>query len=139
MVESTIQYTRKLNTVEHLFETNEKLAKAIVHHGMSFYNISQAELDQFIVESEKQGVSPDKTSVSQSLKHFVRDWSSEGVREREQAFPCILRTMVNISTSMSSQTATIQSPLRVLLPGAGLGRLAHEIASLGGLFLPQVG
>ncbi|KAB8226298.1 N2227-like protein-domain-containing protein [Aspergillus novoparasiticus] len=125
IVESTVKYTRKLNTVEHLFETNERLAHEIVKHGMQFYNISQTELDQFVKENEKQGINTDKTSVSQVMKHFVRDWADEGHDERQDAFPCVLGTLANMSR-------TFEHPLRVLLPGAGLGRLAHEVNALGG-------
>ncbi|KAF7626759.1 hypothetical protein AFLA_014144 [Aspergillus flavus NRRL3357] len=125
IVESTVKYTRKLNTVEHLFETNERLAHEIVKHGMQFYNISQTELDQFVKENEKQGINTDKTSVSQAMKHFVRDWADEGHDERQDAFPCILGSLANMSR-------TFEHPLRVLLPGAGLGRLAHEVNALGG-------
>ncbi|KAE8142847.1 N2227-like protein-domain-containing protein [Aspergillus pseudotamarii] len=125
IVESTVKYTRKLNTVEHLFETNEQLAHEIVKHGMHFYNISQAELDQFIKENENKGVNTDKTSVSQAMKHFVRDWADEGYEERQDAFPCVLGTLANMSR-------TSEQPLRVLLPGAGLGRLAHEVNALDG-------
>ncbi|GAB1207659.1 hypothetical protein APSETT445_006384 [Aspergillus pseudonomiae] len=123
IVESTIKYTRKLNTVDHLFETNEKLAHEIVKHGMQFYNITQTELDKFIKENEKQGVNTDKTSVSQAMKHFVRDWADEGYDERQDAFPCILGTLANMSRNL-------EQPLRVLLPGAGLGRLANEVNAL---------
>ncbi|KNG82309.1 hypothetical protein ANOM_008946 [Aspergillus nomiae NRRL 13137] len=125
IVESTIKYTRKLNTVDHLFETNEKLAHEIVKHGMQFYNITQTELDKFIKENEKQGVNTDKTSVSQAMKHFVRDWADEGYDERQDAFPCILGTLANMSRNL-------EQPLRVLLPGAGLGRLANEVNALSG-------
>ncbi|BDD58800.1 hypothetical protein MAP00_004052 [Monascus purpureus] len=34
----------------------------------------------------------DRTSVSQAMKHFVRDWADEGHEERQQAFPCILNS-----------------------------------------------
>ena len=101
------------------------MAHEIVKHGKQFYNISQTELDQFIKENEKKGVNTDKTSVSQAMKHFVRDWADEGYEERQDAFPCVLGTLANMSR-------TSEQPLRVLLPGAGLGRLAHEVNALGG-------
>lgn len=125
MVESTVKYTRKLNTVDHLFESNERLAHDIVKHGMGFYNIPQRELDEFIKQNEKQGINTDRTSVSQAMKHFVRDWADEGHDERQKAFPCVLGTLANMSR-------IVEQPLRVLLPGGGLGRLAHEVDSLGG-------
>jgi carnosine N-methyltransferase len=125
LLESTIHYTRKLNTAEHLFETNSEITRSIVDYGLSFYNISQSELDEFIQESESQQRSVDRTSVSQGMKHFVRDWADEGDEERQQSFGCILK-------SLAQTPRTKDKPLRVLLPGSGLGRLAHEVDNLGG-------
>ncbi|KAJ5827657.1 hypothetical protein N7447_004420 [Penicillium robsamsonii] len=125
LLESTIYYTRKLNTIEHLLETNGKLARSIVDYGLLFYNISQSELDEFIKESESQQRSVDRTSVSQGMNHFVRDWADEGHEERQQSFGCILK-------SLAQTPRTKDRPLRVLLPGSGLGRLAHEVNRLGG-------
>ncbi|EKV12646.1 hypothetical protein PDIG_42470 [Penicillium digitatum PHI26] len=111
--------------MEHLLDTNNELARSIVDYGLSFYNISQSELDEFIKESEAQQRSADKTSVSQGMKHFVRDWADEGNEERQQSFGCILK-------SLAQMPRTKDRPLRVLLPGSGLGRLAHEADKLGG-------
>ncbi|KXG51579.1 uncharacterized protein PGRI_089720 [Penicillium griseofulvum] len=125
LLESTVHYTRKLNTAEHLFETNSEITRSIVDYGLSFYNISQSELDEFIQESETQQRSVDRTSVSQGMKHFVRDWADEGDEERQQSFGCILK-------SLAQTPRAKDKPLRVLLPGSGLGRLAHEVDNLGG-------
>jgi hypothetical protein len=57
----------------------------------------------------------------------VRDWSDEGSKERNDAFPCILSTLQSLGTQ-----TTENKPLKVLLPGSGLGRLGHDIAKLGG-------
>ncbi|THC92419.1 hypothetical protein EYZ11_008109 [Aspergillus tanneri] len=125
LVESTVHYTRKLNAVEHLLEINEQLAKAIVTQGLQFYNVSRSELDEFIRQQEQEGQATDRTSVSQAMKHFVRDWAEEGSEERQEAFPCVLSTLERIPR-------TSEQPLRVLVPGAGVGRLAHEIDGLRG-------
>lgn len=114
--------------MEHLLETNNELARSIVDHGLWFYNISQSELDEFVEESESQQRSADKTSVSQGMKHFVRDWADEGQEERQQSFGCILK-------SLAQTPRANERPLRVLLPGAGLGRLAHEVDNLGGEYI----
>lgn len=63
--------------------------------------------------------------MAQAMKHFVRDWADEGYNERQQAFPCVL-------DSLASMSRTRDRPLRVLVPGSGLGRLAHDIDGLGG-------
>ena len=111
-----------------MLKVNANLARSIADHGLRFYNITQLELDDFINEAEAQGKPIDKTSVTQGMKHFVRDWSTEGKDERKQSFQTIL-------DSLNQQPRKTNDPLRVLLPGAGLGRLAHEIHNLGGVLL----
>lgn len=96
-------------------------------HAMEFYQIPQDELDEHMSNAAKDNRVADKMSVVQSLKHYVRDWSDEGVKERNQAFPCILDTLEQVKISASDQ-----KPLKVLLPGSGLGRLSHDVANLGG-------
>lgn len=93
---------------------------------MASYAVDQKELDSHIKEAEKTGRSADRISTSQTLKHFVRDWADEGSKERADAFPCILSTLANLKTRAASE-----APLRILLPGAGVGRLGTEVANLG--------
>lgn len=125
LLDSAINYTDKLKRTENLLKVNARLAQSIAQTGLQFYNITSSELDEFIRETEAQGRRADRTSVSQSMKHFVRDWADEGYTERQESFQCILR-------SLSQIPRTDDRPLRVLVPGAGLGRLAHEIHKLGG-------
>ncbi|CAG7921062.1 unnamed protein product [Penicillium olsonii] len=125
LLESAIDYPRKLESINRLLDVNVELASSIADYGLRFYNISQIELDEFIKEAEAQGKRIDKTSVTQGMKHFVRDWAEDGHEER-------LKTFQSILNSLEQEVRTIDAPLRVLLPGAGLGRLAHEIANLGG-------
>ncbi|BCS21481.1 uncharacterized protein APUU_21913A [Aspergillus puulaauensis] len=125
LVEQTIGYTRKLNTVEHLFEDNDRIAADVVRHGLEFYDIPRKELDEFIKDMQKEKKGPDRTSVVQGMKHFVRDWSEEGLFERGDAFKCILDNLAKMDRSEDK-------PIRVLAPGAGAGRLGYEIDALDG-------
>ena len=67
----------------------------------------------------------DLSRVRESLKHYLRDWSSEGAGEREIIFSPILDILKRIPEGERSSQ-------RVLVPGSGLGRLAWEISQLGG-------
>ncbi|KAM5435557.1 putative carnosine N-methyltransferase [Microsporum canis] len=125
-IESIVGYTSKLSKVKGLFAENDNLAQDILNHALEFYQIERIELEQFIKEAESGGITADKTSTSQAMKHFVRDWSKEGLFERKAAFPCVLEALNNYTVHSNNP------PLRVLLPGSGLGRLAHDISNLGG-------
>lgn len=126
-----IKYRDKLNNIEHVIDRNVVICDGIVEHALSFYNIERKELQEFIAEQEKAGQSPDLTSVQQSLKHYVRDWAKEGAHERDAAFPCILEALEALYPSRNTGNSSTAAA-KVLLPGAGLGALGHEVASLGG-------
>lgn len=114
--------------MEHLIDVNDDLAKEIVQTGMNFYGISQSELDTFIAAQVRDGKNADRTSVAQAMKHFVRDWAEEGQEERDESFTCLLDQLKDMERES-------HSPLKVLVPGGGVGRLAHEIANIDGEFV----
>lgn len=99
---------------------------------MEFYQIAQDELDSHTKQMSTANRPAERVSVSQSLKHFVRDWAVSGANERNAAFPCILKALMNLQRNHRGQER-----LKVVLPGAGLGRLGHEVAKLGGEYNPK--
>ena len=128
MLERTIQYSQKLNENDHLLDKNKELQDKIVQHAIQYYEIDQDELDEHVRAAVKEGRVPEKVGVVQALKHLIRDWSAEGDNEHNDAFPCVLNTLLQ---SSDFQRAT---PAKVLLPGSGLGRLGHDIHALGGQY-----
>lgn len=70
----------------------------------------------------------DMDKVQSTLKQFVRDWSEDGRQERRQCYDPILDELESIYGNL---TSIQRSRTKVLVPGAGLGRLAYEIASRG--------
>lgn len=66
------------------------------------------------------------------MKHYVRDWAEEGQGERDEAFPCIL-------SQLNQMDRAGKTPLKILVPGGGVGRLAHTIAGLDGEFRGSLG
>lgn len=63
-------------------------------------------------------------SLSSTLRQIVRDWAEEGAEEREACYTPILNLL-------TEHFSGITDNCRVLVPGAGLGRLAFEIARRG--------
>ncbi|KAK5058859.1 hypothetical protein LTR84_011123 [Exophiala bonariae] len=134
MIERGLNYTSNFAKARELFSLNRHLVDDIVRHALEYYELSEDELNTFInvVESDKENaLRPDRTSVSQALKHVVREWSLDGQHERLATFPCVLGTLQELCAGPVDRAAGI--PVKVLLPGAGLNRLAHEIASLDSL------
>ena len=57
----------------------------------------------------------------------MRDWSAEGREERERCYGVILEAL----RSRFPPEKHVPNSVRVLLPGAGLGRLVWEVARAG--------
>jgi len=70
----------------------------------------------------------DMDKVRSTLKQFVRDWSVEGEAEREASYKPMTDALLEY---YKHKTPEERKRLRVLVPGAGLGRLAWDVAKLG--------
>lgn len=105
---------------------NAELAEKIFDHGLQYYGVSRDELDDFVHDTTN-GTTKQMGNTLYAMKHFVRDWSGGGLHERDATYPCVLEA---IQRAFPSRSAS--EPAKVLVPGSGLGRLGHEIASLGG-------
>ncbi|KAF9531199.1 N2227-like protein-domain-containing protein [Crepidotus variabilis] len=70
----------------------------------------------------------DFDKLRSTLKQFVRDWSSEGKIERDSCYEPLKEALVAHYAHVPPEE---RHQLRVLVPGAGLGRLAFDVAKLG--------
>ncbi|KAJ6488211.1 N2227-like protein-domain-containing protein [Mycena vitilis] len=103
----------------------DKLAQATNANGRITDALARLAEKQFDIDlPPRGGTSMDLMRVREALKHFIRDWSADGLREREKIFAPILDVlrMMDVGDRASR---------RVLVPGSGLGRLAWEISELG--------
>jgi carnosine N-methyltransferase len=76
-------------------------------------------------------VDEDKMSkVRSGLRQLSRDWSTEGAEERNQCYSRIVKDIESMYPIHDSDS-TDSTPPKVLVPGAGLGRLAWELANSG--------
>ena len=70
----------------------------------------------------------DVQSVRAALKQCVRDWSSAGAAERQESYAQVID---EVQRNFPSPRYPNGLKVKVLTPGAGLGRLSFEIARLG--------
>ncbi|XP_068158786.1 carnosine N-methyltransferase isoform X1 [Drosophila tropicalis] len=101
---------------------DEDEAPAHVRHG---------DMDQNIVildDDDLADVEPLKILKAQStLKLIARDWSADGALEREQSYKPIIDSIVEYYKPSDYAL----NEIKILVPGAGLGRLTYELACLG--------
>ncbi|KAI6143798.1 N2227-domain-containing protein [Pisolithus tinctorius] len=67
----------------------------------------------------------DMDKLRSTIKLFVRDWSKDGKAERDLCYEPMKKALEEHFEGRDRNT------LRVLVPGAGLGRLAYDVAKLG--------
>ncbi|KAF8812835.1 N2227-domain-containing protein [Phlegmacium glaucopus] len=70
----------------------------------------------------------DMDKLRSTLKQFVRDWSEEGMQERELCYKPMKDALIEYFATVAPEA---RRDLRVLVPGVGLGRLAYDVAKLG--------
>ena len=114
---NSIGYPKKLDQLGYVTTLNATITDGIAQ-------LAQEEFPFLLYQRRIDMVSPDLTGVRESLKHFIRDWSEEGARERTRTFPPILDVLNEVDPSR-------RADMKILVPGCGLGRLAWEISQLG--------
>ncbi|KAI8913922.1 N2227-domain-containing protein [Powellomyces hirtus] len=77
---------------------------------------------------ESRVAESDMDKVRSTLRQFARDWSSEGRLERQLTYDPIL---AELEQRFSHLDEAQRGNLHILVPGAGLGRLAFDIVKRG--------
>ncbi|CAO0797333.1 unnamed protein product [Mucor circinelloides] len=123
-------YLDKVNQVDGRIEENMNLIRAIVKSASMFTEDADDEPEQNPKKQQQNPpVSPmDMDKVRSTLKQFVRDWAKEGECERKVTYDPIIQELNEIYKDLPMHD---RGAVRVLVPGAGLGRLAFDIAKAG--------
>ncbi|KAK9449483.1 N2227-like protein-domain-containing protein [Limtongia smithiae] len=111
-----VDYHKRLQNIDKAAASNGEITATIAKLAEREFGVTRSEL--------LHGHAVRNSRVIELLKHFVRDWSDIGAVERNGSFPTILGAL---QTEFSSDI----SNKKVLVPGAGVGRLAYEISQLG--------
>ncbi|MED6285978.1 Carnosine N-methyltransferase [Characodon lateralis] len=115
-----------LDRVRRCAEHNQEVLDAIVHNGLHmFENVEYGERED--PRKARTSSTFDMDKLKSTIKQFVRDWSEAGQPERESCYKPIIQEIQRLFPSDQYDVSKVS----VLVPGAGLGRLAWEIARLG--------
>ncbi|KAK7792666.1 hypothetical protein R5R35_012025 [Gryllus longicercus] len=118
-------YKGHLRDIKTCIERNHRIIQLIIKDVAYMFENVVAPPEPVTV-SPMPGVA-DLEKVQATLKQFVRDWSQEGAAERQACYqPIIDEIIANFPPDQC-----VPTNIRVLVPGAGLGRLAYEIARRG--------
>jgi len=112
----SFDYTTRINKIKQGILTNEKFLFDIVNKYKNNHSKNTTKLN-----SSKRLIEINK--LRSTLKLFIRDWANEGKRERDITYNPIITEIKNYFSNFKDK--------KILVPGAGLCRLAFEIAKLG--------
>ncbi|RYC60823.1 hypothetical protein CHU98_g5390 [Xylaria longipes] len=127
-------YLETLNRVDDAINSNAELARTIVKMGLRSFGMVEPNKDAIMPE-EWSGVAKnnDMDKARSTIRQFYRDWSSGGRVERDACYGPVFHALdIEKARKLgSSSEADTTKPLRVLVPGAGLGRLVFDLCRLG--------
>jgi carnosine N-methyltransferase len=122
-------YLDTLNAVDHAIDKNAELSLSILQAGLESFGISQNAHEFTDGEGSNnwrgKATSNDLEKARSTLRQFYRDWSAEGSAEREACYGPVIKAL------LSERSARAGANLRVLVPGAGLGRLVFDLCCAG--------
>ncbi|KAE8451182.1 hypothetical protein EG329_004346 [Mollisiaceae sp. DMI_Dod_QoI] len=120
-------YLDTLNAVDDAIDKNAELSLAILHSGLESFGIGPPSTQDRKDFKEWLGkaTSNDLEKARSTLRQFYRDWSDEGASEREACYGPVITALQAELALRSGQT------IRVLVPGAGLGRLVFDLCCAG--------
>ncbi|KAI0969723.1 N2227-like protein-domain-containing protein [Xylaria arbuscula] len=147
LAEPPFNYLDTLNRVDNAIESNAELARTIVKMGLHSFGMVETDAEPVMPE-EWTGVAKcnDLDKARSTIRQFYRDWSAEGRVERDACYGPVftaleaekVRRLASVDTTAQTQTSQATdaqtpatAPLRVLVPGAGLGRLVFDLCRLG--------
>lgn len=121
-----IGYLRKLLKVDELIEKNQDFLTNIAKYFIEKYEIRDEEFN-ILNKDELTNNSPSKANfrVVEALGHYFRDWSHESNKELDLILKYVTEELINIIPVEDREKTA------VIVPGSGLGRVAHEIAEIG--------
>ncbi|BAM40099.1 Mg protoporphyrin IX chelatase [Theileria orientalis strain Shintoku] len=109
--------------------TDEEVKKEVIHiiRNTPFCNCpDDLEDDEIKPTSDPLVLQRNVNWVRSTLRQFVRDWSVEGEKERDQCFRPLLDAL-----QRRVPIRDLEDPPLILCPGSGLGRLPFEVLRLG--------
>jgi SAM-dependent methyltransferase len=114
-------YLDTLNAVDDALDKNAELSLAIYRSAIEAFGISVTSRPD---EWKGKATSNDLEKARSTLRQLYRDWSSEGASEREVCYGRVLNALLNERTHLNEN-------MRVLVPGAGIGRLVFDLCHAG--------
>lgn len=120
------KYKDDLENFKRCIEKNCEFIPIVLQHAHTIFDNMYVG-DGTIQENKARTLSEGLDKVQSVFKQLMRDWSSLGEMERNQCYQPIIQEIVD----NFPEDKFNRGDINVLVPGAGLGRLAFEVAKRG--------
>ncbi|CEO59049.1 hypothetical protein PMG11_03738 [Penicillium brasilianum] len=116
------------NKVDDAIDTNAEIADAILAVGLESFGLpANPDKDDPNQNWHETATASDVNKAHSTIRQFYRDWSAEGRAERAVCYDPVLQDLhAEFQTRRDAG-----EEIRVLVPGAGLGRLVFEVCLAG--------
>ena len=115
----------KFDRVDDAIDANANIASEILTSALRFFGLD-SEPEDVNMDWRNKATPSDMDKVRTTICQLYRDWSIEGLSERRSCYEPVLQDLSEAFKATSDLSA-----IRVLVPGAGLGRLVYEICKSG--------
>ncbi|KAH8715076.1 Carnosine N-methyltransferase [Beauveria bassiana] len=123
-------FLETLDKVDAAIDSNAELARAILQSGLKAFQSMTDPSDgtSSSMPHEWAGVAKhvDIDKARSTLRQFYRDWTTDGAKEREASYGPIMKALTDEKLKIANG-----GPYKVLVPGAGLGRLVFDLCRAG--------
>ena len=115
----------KFDKVDDAIDANAEIASRILIFGLQSLGLDFEPKD---VHMDWRGMAKpaDMDKARQTIRQFYRDWSAEGADERRKCYGPVINDLTRTFEDVPDKAS-----VKVLIPGAGLGRLVFETSKLG--------
>lgn len=121
-------YLDTLNAIDDAIDKNAQFSIAIHQAGLQAFGLLSDSKSSAIEQTSDtwrgKAKSSDLEKARGTLRQFYRDWSAEGASERDVCYGRVVK-------SLQTERLARNENLRVLVPGAGLGRLVFDLCAAG--------
>ncbi|KAL8720910.1 MAG: hypothetical protein Q9225_002296 [Loekoesia sp. 1 TL-2023] len=114
-----------LDLVDDAIDANADVAAQILETGLESFGLEKDPCDGS-PDWRNLATPADLDKARSTIRQLYRDWSAEGASERQASYAPVLHELAHAFGNVPDK-----GKIRVLVPGAGLGRLVFELCNQG--------
>lgn len=118
-------FLETLDRVDDAIDTNAKIASEILHYGLLSFGLDAEPTDPAL-DWRGAATPADVDKARSSIRQFCRDWSAENAEERRSCYEPVISDICRRFVDCEDK-----SQIKILVPGAGLGRLLFDLCCQG--------